>query len=256
MRNSDPRVSMVRVQKPNSDLNSILTVQVTGCNFLYGPNLCVPLDRSFRLWCFFFSWKSVLSTNHCICELWEICSVFCHEVLSNFNSEILHPHKICWNLSGCDSFSVRSPYSCKRRSLRAKSSKSRGTLVLITLSTSEELDCPITTGLPVLSWRDSYSSHISATAPLRLSWFAQTIIRKNSLNRFLDGSKVNRQFTMSFAFELTSGLWSRTTENWTSAFCESHQHPFSNTVPLLLVDWRTANTKLSCALFRCVLSQK
>ena len=36
---------------------------------------------------------------------------------------------------------------------------------------------------------------------------------------------------MSFVFELTSGQWARSTENWTSALCEFHQHLFSNIVP-------------------------
>ena len=54
---------------------------------------------------------------------------------------------------------------------------------------------------------------------------------KNSLNCFLSGSKVNRQFSMFFASELTSGQWCRSTENWTSAFSEFQQHPFCNFVP-------------------------
>ena len=36
---------------------------------------------------------------------------------------------------------------------------------------------------------------------------------------------------MSFAFELTSGQWSRSTKNWTSALSEFQQHPFCNFVP-------------------------
>ena len=36
---------------------------------------------------------------------------------------------------------------------------------------------------------------------------------------------------MSFAFELTSGQWSRSTENWTSALSEFQQHLFCNFVP-------------------------
>ena len=37
---------------------------------------------------------------------------------------------------------------------------------------------------------------------------------------------VYRQFSMSFAFELTSGQWSRSTEYWTSALSGFQQHPF------------------------------
>ena len=32
-------------------------------------------------------------------------------------------------------------------------------------------------------------------------------------------NKMCRQFSVSFAFELTPGKWSCCTENWTSAFC-------------------------------------
>ena len=64
------------------------------------------------------------------------------------------------NLSCCDIFSIRSPYCCSRRSLRAKSSQSKSTSVLITLGTNEELNFPPTTGCPDLSRRVSYSSHI------------------------------------------------------------------------------------------------
>ena len=54
---------------------------------------------------------------------------------------------------------------------------------------------------------------------------------KNSLNRFLVSCIMYLQFTTSFAFKMTSGQWSRGTENWTSAFCEFQQHPFCNFVP-------------------------
>ena len=67
MRNSDPGVSVVSVQGHDSDLNSILTMQITGCNFQYGPTHCVPLDP-----------------GNCM-KLWDICSVFRPEILSYFN---------------------------------------------------------------------------------------------------------------------------------------------------------------------------
>ena len=162
MRNSDPRVSIVSAQRHNSDLNSMFTVQVTGCNFQHGPNFGVPLDPSFWLWCFFFSWKSVFTTSHCI-ELCRISSVFRHEILSILHNtqkscihteftqfillwQLLNSFFICWNT----------------KFWYAGSSLSKENSVLIALST---IDCPITTGRPVLFWKDSYSSHISATAP-------------------------------------------------------------------------------------------
>ena len=82
------------------------------------------------------------------------------------------------HLSCCDNFSIRSQYCCNRRSLRARSSQSKGTSVLITLGTSEELDCPPVTSCFVLSWKVSYSSHISATAPSKLCWIIEIIVRK------------------------------------------------------------------------------
>ena len=116
MTNSDPGVRIVSVQRHNSDLNSVLTKQTTDCNFQYGPNLGVRLDPSFWLWWLFISWKSAFTTGHCM-NLWNVCSVFRHEVLSNFNNiqKYLHPYRHLLNLSCCDSFSIRSPYCCNRR---------------------------------------------------------------------------------------------------------------------------------------------
>ena len=42
MRKSNPGVSIVSAQRQNSDLDSMFTVQITGCNFQYGPNFGVP----------------------------------------------------------------------------------------------------------------------------------------------------------------------------------------------------------------------
>ena len=40
-----------------------------------------------------------------------------------------------------------------------------------------------------------------------------------------------RQFSVSFAFENTSGQWSRCTESRMSAFCEFQQHFFRDIIP-------------------------
>ena len=39
-------------------------------------------------------------------------------------------------------------------------------------------DCPANTGLSVLVWQVLYSSHTSETAPWRLSWLPESIVRK------------------------------------------------------------------------------
>ena len=44
MRNSNPGVSIVSAQRPNSNLVSMFTMQTTGRNFQRGSNFCVSLD--------------------------------------------------------------------------------------------------------------------------------------------------------------------------------------------------------------------
>ena len=48
MRISDPGVRIVFVRRHNSDLTSVLTVQMPGCNFQYGSDFGVPFG--FSLW--------------------------------------------------------------------------------------------------------------------------------------------------------------------------------------------------------------
>ena len=47
---------------------------------------------------------------------------------------------------------------------------------------------------------------------------------KNSWNRVLVVTLVDRQFSTAFACELTSGQWTRGTEDWVSAFAECQHH--------------------------------
>ena len=122
-----------------------------------------------------------------------------------FSTTLRNPASIqnLLNLSCCDSFSIRSSYCCNGKFWYAGSSFSKGTSVLIALST---IDCPITTSnRPDLSGTVSYSSHIFCHCSVKTELICRNTYAKNSLNRFLNGCKVNRQFTMSFAFELTSG---------------------------------------------------
>ena len=117
LRNSDPRVRSVSVYRLYSDLNSVLTVQATSCNFQCGSNLGVPSDLTFWFRCIFVSWQGVLTTDRCT-EWWEFFSVFCHEVLSNPNC--CQESCICTNLNHtffcCDGLSTRSWYFCNRSS--------------------------------------------------------------------------------------------------------------------------------------------
>ena len=57
---------------------------------------------------------------------------------------------------------------------------------------------------------------------------------KNSCNRVLVGTIVDRQFSTAFALKLTSGQWTRGSKDWVSAFCECHHHLFCHFVPFTL----------------------
>ena len=85
MRNSDPGVSVIFTQRPNSNLNSMFAMQATGRNFQYGSNFRFSLHPSSWLWWSIFSWKSVFTTSHCM-KLCEFRSVFSYEILSDFNN--------------------------------------------------------------------------------------------------------------------------------------------------------------------------
>ena len=152
MRNSDPGVSIVSVQRTNSDLNSVLTVQATGCNFQYGSNFGVPLGSILLVVTLLRLLAKVYSRQAAAqnCENSAVSFVMKHcPILNNIQKSCIHTTFL--NLSCCDDFSIRSPYCCNRRSFRARSSQSEGTSVLITLGTKEELDCPPTTDCSVLS---------------------------------------------------------------------------------------------------------
>ena len=46
MKNSDPGLSVVFTQRPDSNLDSVFTIQATRRNFQYGPNFGVSVDPS------------------------------------------------------------------------------------------------------------------------------------------------------------------------------------------------------------------
>ena len=168
------------------------------------------------------------------CELWEFCSVFRPEVLSNFN-----------NIQKSCIHTKFAQFVC---------------LVVTALQFVLHIAAIEDLGWPghhnpklLLSWSHLARVRNSIAPSQRVSpffrerihtlhisprlfrkdwgWFPRDNYAKNSLNRFQIGCIVYRQFSMSFAFELASGQWARSAENWTSAFCEFHQHPFSNIVP-------------------------
>ena len=167
MRNSDPGVRIVFVHGHDSDLNSIFAVQATGCNFqlvfrwieLFGCDASSSLGRVYS--------RQAAARN---CEKSAVSFVMKYCPISTTFRNPASTQNLL-NLSCCDNFSIRSPYCCNRRSLRARSSQSKGASVLITLGTQI-------------------------------------------------GTIVYRQFSTAFAFELTSGQWTRGAEDWMFAFAK------------------------------------
>ena len=89
--NSDPRLRIVLIYRPNSNFNSIFKVLQTGRDFQYRPNSHVSLDPPFWLRSSIISWKGVFATSHWA-KLSKITSVLGHEILSHFNNT----HKSCF----------------------------------------------------------------------------------------------------------------------------------------------------------------
>ena len=170
MRDSDPGVRIVFVHGHDSDLNSIFTVQTTGCNFQYVSNFDVPSDPTFSFRCFFVSWQSVLTTSYCI-ELWEFCQCpsSWRTVRFQQHSEIPHPYKICSICLVVKTFQFVSPYLCNRRSLWAWLSQSKGNFQswsrLARLKNSTALPQRVS---PFYHEKDSFSSHFLRL--LRRDW--------------------------------------------------------------------------------------
>ena len=131
------------------------------------------------------------------------------------------------NLSCCHSFSIRSSYCSNRNFLNAGSSLSKRTSVLIALSTI----VPSQQVAPFFRER-IHTLHISLRL-LRKDWagLQKQLCEKKSQYRFLVGCIEYRQFTMSFAFEFTSGQWNRSTGKGTSTLSEFQLHPYCNFVP-------------------------
>ena len=153
--------------------------QATGCNFQRRSNFGVPRIQPFG--------------SDASSSLGKVYSRQATESVNFENSSVSFVMKYCTtstkvrnlasvqnllNLSCCDNFSIRFPYCCNRKSWFAGTSQSK--TVLITLSTSEELHCATTRGLPVLSWRFPCSSHISVIIPSKLSWLQRPLCEKKS----------------------------------------------------------------------------
>ena len=96
-----------------------------------------------------------------------------------------------FNLSCCDNFSIRSLHLCNRNSFCAGS---------------------------------SFKSMFCLDHAWHERWTRLSSHNGSSRSIVLVGTIENRQFSTTFAFELTPGQWTRGSEDWLSSFCECHQH--------------------------------
>ena len=138
MRNSNPRVSSVSVQRPNSNLDSMFTMQATGRNFQHGSNVRVSI---------LLVVMNLLPLEECIHDrsLYEIVSNLQLSLVMKYcpfqqHSEILHPYKNFLNLSCCDNFFNSFSILLQWEILIRWGHHNPKKLVLIALNT---IDCPI-----------------------------------------------------------------------------------------------------------------
>ena len=220
MRISDPGVRIVSVQRHNSDLNSVLTMQTTGCNFQYGPNFGVPLDASFWLWWLFISWKSVFTTCNCII-LWKNlqCLSSWNTVRFQQHSEILHPYKfylICLvgtafqfvlHIVATEDLCWPGHHNPKAFLSWSRSARVRNLILFW------QRVAPIC--------REGFRTLRTFLRLLRKDWGG---LQKQLCEKVSTVSKSAAlcidNFPWSFAFESTSGQWTRGTEDWMSAFAK------------------------------------
>ena len=140
-----------------TDLILISTIYLpckqTSCNFQYGPIFGVPSDPNLSVQMYLRLLAKC--THDRPLHLWIVrilqCLLSWSTVRLQQHSDILHSVKNCSICLVVKAFQFASPYCWNRISLWARSSQSKSTSVLITLGTNEELNCPLTTGLPVLS---------------------------------------------------------------------------------------------------------
>ena len=247
MRDSDPRVKVVFVRRRGSDLNSVLTVQATGCNFQYGSNFGCSLESNLVVQ---LNFRLLAMCTHDLPTAFlnfENSSVsFRHEKLSDFKlwSGILHQHKICSICLVVITFQIRSPYLCSRSSSGCAGSSAKGMCVFITLGSKQRVRLSFPQQVSLFyHGRSHILSHIFCDCSVNTELiYSNNCKRKNSFNRSRVGATMYWQFSTAFAFKRSSGQWTRGSEYWVCAFCKCQNHLLCNYVPFSL--WTVCTNKL------------
>ena len=161
MRNSHPRVRIVIAHRLNSDLNSVFSLQATGCKFRYGSSFGVPSDPTF--WVRWFSSLGKAYSRHATdsvnCQYSSVCFVmkYCPHSTVFRNPASIQTFINC----GCGSFSTRSLCLCNKFSCARISIECVGVIVNKSAGAKCGSDCSATT---------SSCSWSTATALFTLIW--------------------------------------------------------------------------------------
>ena len=165
MRNSHPRVRIVFVHTFNSDVHSVFTLQVTGCDFQYGSQSWLESNLSGQLIC-----HLVVTYTHDMSLALQIVRTPQYVFVMKYcptSTVFRNPAsiQIFINRSCCGSLSTRSLCFCNRFSCAGISIEGVGVVTNKSAGAKYGSDCPATTSLPVLVRQLPYSSHKSETAP-------------------------------------------------------------------------------------------
>ena len=255
-----PKNEYCLCSRHDSDHNSMFTVQITSCNFQYGPHCGVPLSPSFRLQMLLRLLAECTHDEALHETVWDLkCLSSRNTVHSQQHLEIMHPYKIYSLFHSVKDFSfVLQLVAIENSDTLDRHSPKE----VLSWSYWEQLIVPSLYQM-VLIYREGIHILHKCFRLLRKDWaHLQKQFAPNRLNRFQIGCKVYWQFSMSFAFDSTTGQWARSTENWTSSIGEFntifsarvYQTPCgvssSDRVPLLLSiwtnEWPLSNTKLLC----------
>ena len=166
--------------------------------FQHGPNFGVPSDPTFRFRSTFVSWQSVFTTGRCT-ELWEFCSVFPHEILSNFNNI----QKSCIHTKFCSICLVVIAFQFVLHTIAIEDlcepghHNPKALLSWSHFARVRNLIAPRQRVAPIS--REGFRTLHTPLQLLRRDWAdLQKQLCENSLNRFQIGWIVYRQFSMTF----------------------------------------------------------
>ena len=162
-----------------------------------GPISRVSLNPSFWLWWSVTFWRKCLEKVYSMSFIMKYCPITTCTNLASIQNLL--------TLLSCESISIRSSFGCIGKFWCAGSSFSEG--ISHNRLTHHHIRLPQS-----ISKRFLFFTHVRDCS-LQIELTCRNNYAKNNFNYYLVDCKVYRQFSVSFAFELAPGQWSRCTEN-------------------------------------------